>query len=536
MSRQLLRWPTLMRWGLQGLVRTSAILFLVAAGTFAQLRPQVTSQPTKPTQLIIETSPDAEIYLDKQRLGRAGPKGRLVMNNVAAGEHDLRVSLVGKRDFEQRIEVMADQVTNITASLADLAGSVEVQTSPGATVLLDGSNTGTADSEGKLSIPTVTVGLHDLRITAPGKKEYRQRFTVEPNQESSFDIDLDEVGGSVIIETSPDAAVFLDGSKRGTADARGQLTITGVRLGGHDLRVSAPGKSDFRQAINVTAGHETKIEARLAEFVPLPNGTGRTNPGDGLNYVHIPPGTFIMGCSSGDAECSDWEKPPHQVTISKGYWIGQTEVPVGAYKRFAAATGRTMPAEPSLSARQLTPGWSDDAQPIVNVTWNDAQAYCRWAGGRLPTEAEWEFAARAGSAEERYGTLDEIAWYADNSGRTRLDSALMAKQDGADYMTHLDANGNTQHPVGRKHPNGFGLYDMLGNVWEWVNDWYDENYYRSSPPQDPTGPESGQLRVMRGGSWVYYPAILRVSARLRDNPGNGYFSVGFRCAGQALIP
>ena len=354
MSRQWVRWATQMRWGLQGLLRTSAILFLVAAGTFAQLRPQVTSQPTKPTQLIIETSPDAEIYLDKQRIGHASPKGRLVMSNVAAGEHDLRVSRAGKRNFEQRIVVMAEQVTSITASLADLAGSVKVQTSPGATVLLDDSNRWTADSEGKLSIPAVTVGLHDLRIAAPGKKEYRQRFTVEPNQESRFDIDLDEVGSSVIIETLPDAAVFLDGSKRGTADARGQLAITGVRSGGHDLRVSALGKSDFRQEIIIAAGHETKIEARLAEVVPLPNGTGRTNPGDGLNYVHAPPGTFIMGCSSGDAECPEWEKPPHQVTISKGHWIGQTEVPVGAYKRFAAATGRKMPAEPSLNARQST--------------------------------------------------------------------------------------------------------------------------------------------------------------------------------------
>ena len=108
-------------------------------------------------------------------------------------------------------------------------------------------------------------------------------------------------------------------------------------------------------------------------------------------------GTFMMGCSPGDSECDAGERPAHQVTITKGFWMGQTDVTVAAYKRFAAATGKQMPAEPNYSGRPLNPGWSDDAMPIVDVTWYEAQAYCGWAGGRLPTEAEWEYAARAGS-------------------------------------------------------------------------------------------------------------------------------------------
>ena len=180
-----------------------------------------------------------------------------------------------------------------------------------------------------------------------------------------------------------------------------------------------------------------------------------------------------------------------------------------------------MPPEPDLQGRPLNPGWGDEAMPIVDVTWDDAQAYCTWAGGRLPTEAEWEYAARAGSTAARYGDLDEIAWYADNSGRQRLDSERILKEDQANYVKRLDENGNDMHEVGQKRANGFGLYDMLGNVWEWVNDWYDEKYYQNSPSQDPAGPTSGQERVLRGGSWDGYPSLVRVSSRTRYGPGVG---------------
>jgi serine/threonine-protein kinase len=235
-------------------------------------------------------------------------------------------------------------------------------------------------------------------------------------------------------------------------------------------------------------------------------GTAEVNPKDGLKYVWIPPGTFMMGCSPGDNECSAEEKPAHQVKVTEGFWMGQTEVTVGAYKRFAAATARQMPPEPYSSWRPFNPGWGDVAMPIVDVTWDDAQAYCNWAGGRLPTEAEWEYAAHGGSTEARYGPIDQVAWYASNSGQKT-------------------------HEVGQKRANRFGLYDMLGNVWEWVNDWYDENYYKNSPAQDPAGPAIGQLRVLRGGSWFNDSRGVRVSDRNRGLPDGWNNFVGFRCGG-----
>ena len=175
--------------------------------------------------------------------------------------------------------------------------------------------------------------------------------------------------------------------------------------------------------------------------------------------------------------------------------------------------------------------------PIVDVTWDDAQAYCSWAGGRLPTEAEWEYAARAGSTAARYGDLDEIAWYADNSGRQRLDSDRIWNEDRANYAKRLNENGNGMHEVGQKRANGFGLYDMLGNVWEWVNDWYDENYYQNSPSQDPAGPASGQ--VPRSAWRVLVRLFPRTSAfrtARRSVPACRGFDFGFRCGGEVFAP
>jgi formylglycine-generating enzyme required for sulfatase activity len=280
-----------------------------------------------------------------------------------------------------------------------------------------------------------------------------------------------------------------------------------------------------------------ELPATLQELAPRPaHAQIRENRKDGLKYVWIPPGTFTMGCSPGDNECYYFEKPTHQVTITRGFWIGQTPVTVGAYRRFAGATGRPMPPEPNILGRALNPGWGNDAMPIVDVTWNDAQAYCRWAGGRLLTEAEWEYAARGGSTEARYGPIDDIAWYADNSGQQRLDSARIWNEDRRNYDQRLKDNGNRMHEVGLKRPNTFGLFDILGNVWQWVSDWCDPNYYWSSPSQDPRGPASGQMRVLRGGSWHGYARHVRVSYRNWGNPAHWDINNGFRCGGEVVNP
>jgi formylglycine-generating enzyme required for sulfatase activity len=258
----------------------------------------------------------------------------------------------------------------------------------------------------------------------------------------------------------------------------------------------------------------------VIHHVQLRSGAlSRVNPKDSLTYVWITPGIFQMGCSPGDNECRDDEKPSHQVRINKGFWIGQTPVTQAAYLRMTGAN-------PSL--------FRGEQRPVEQVSWDEANAYCSMVGLRLPTEAEWEYAARAGGTGSRYGDLDTIAWYGDNSGRARIDSTGLLRDDEHNYGSKLMGNGNQTHPVMEKQPNAWRLYDVLGNVAEWTSDWYDEHYYGQSPAEDPRGPIFGEYRVTRGGSWVASARSLRVSGRFRNKPGFRSIDLGFRCAGEAL--
>ena len=217
----------------------------------------------------------------------------------------------------------------------------------------------------------------------------------------------------------------------------------------------------------------------------------KVNPHDGLTYVLVTAGTFQMGCSPEDANCKDDEKPPHSVKITKDFWIGETEVPQAAYKKVMKGDN------PSF--------YKGDQMPVDDVKWSDAGDYCKAVEMRLPTEAEYEYAARGGTTALRYGTIGDIAWYFVNSG------------------------GLKARDVKLKQPNAYGLYDMLGNVWEWTADWYGP--YSAASQVDPTGPQNGTEHAERGGSWFTGPLDVRASARDYHLPVYKYTDVGFRCAG-----
>ena len=217
-----------------------------------------------------------------------------------------------------------------------------------------------------------------------------------------------------------------------------------------------------------------------------------------LEWARIPMGTFEIGCVPGDDRCGADEHPRHSVTLSKPFDMMVTEVTVGLYRA-------------AVSEIDPQPAWSlSPDHPVVIVTWDEALAFCRGAGGRLPTEAEWEFAARGGRA----GTI--FPWGSEPPIDRPGGAASAAFEGDRAYAAKTFA------------PNAFGLYDMAGNVWEWVADW--GGFYGRGPATDPTGPDSGRARVVRGGSYGDDAANLRNSTRTPNPPDRANINVGFRCA------
>jgi formylglycine-generating enzyme required for sulfatase activity len=292
---------------------------------------------------------------------------------------------------------------------------------------------------------------------------------------------------------------------------------------------------------------------------------------DGM--VWIPGGTFLMGNEHGAPD----ERPVHEVTVS-GFWMDRTEVTNAQFRRFVEATGYVTIAErtpraadfPGAPADKLVPGslvfreppgpvareewwtwweylagacWrhpegpgSDlagrDDHPVVHVCWDDAVAYAQWAGKRLPTEAEWEWAARGGLAQKAYVWGDEQV--PEGKWRANIWQGRFPRENTKDDGFVRAA------PVGSFPPNGFGLLDMSGNVWEWCADWYRPDTYATSPARDPRGPESSfdpqepdiAKRVNRGGSFLCsdsYCIGYRPSARMKSSPDTGLCHTGFRC-------
>jgi formylglycine-generating enzyme required for sulfatase activity len=222
-------------------------------------------------------------------------------------------------------------------------------------------------------------------------------------------------------------------------------------------------------------------------------------------WVTIPAGEFQMGSEIG----ADDEKPVHTVYLD-AYQIGKYEVTNRQYTQCVKA---------GICRAVADVGGGKELDPVVYVTWYDANNFCEWVGGRLPTEAEWEKAARGGLEGKTYPWGDEAP----------------TCKEGASNGANFGGEGCTfaKMPVGSFAANKYGLYDMAGNVWEWVNDWYDGTYYQNSPSSSPSGPESGLYRVLRGGTWdtgLSDVTLLRSAHRYWYYPTFAYSSFGFRCS------
>jgi formylglycine-generating enzyme required for sulfatase activity len=279
----------------------------------------------------------------------------------------------------------------------------------------------------------------------------------------------------------------------------------------------------------------------------------------GMSIARVPAGEFLMGAPDSDDDAQKTERPRHKVRISRPFYLGIHEVTVGQFRAFVRETGYQTGAEtdgngssgfnsalpgfeydkPGYTWKNL--GWKqDENHPVLNVSWHDATAFCRWLTKkenktyRLPTEAEWEYACRAGG-QARFITGDsseELKRIANVQDKSLVDKKpRFSNSDDASYLTK-PVGWNDGHafsaPVGTFRPNGMGLYDMLGNAAEWCHDWYDKDYYRTSPLNDPMGPETGTARVVRGGAFLHQARHCRVSHRIAGTPSYRNYIIGFR--------
>jgi formylglycine-generating enzyme required for sulfatase activity len=340
--------------------------------------------------------------------------------------------------------------------------------------------------------------------TQPNKPVVAPEVTYEP-QYGSLEIDLDVSG----------AKVYLDGKYQGTTREGYIFIIQKLLAGNHTIKIIKDKYRDYETTVRVSKDKRASLTAKLEPTGPaLPAGMRFLrknkfgyievlNEKDNSEMVIIPAGEFLMGSPPGEGD--DDEHPQHRVYLD-AFFIDKYEVTNAQYEIFIKET------------KYKTNGlwrnyysYGKENHPVVNVSWNDAVAYARWAGKRLPTEAEWEKAARGGLEGKKYPWGDEI-----NKSRAN----------------YADSGYGTIQPVGSYPANGYGFFDMSGNVWEWCSDWYEWDYYKHYVEKNPQGPNRGTSHIIKGGSFSIASHYLRLAYRT-------YFiidyskDIGFRCARDA---
>jgi formylglycine-generating enzyme required for sulfatase activity len=319
-----------------------------------------------------------------------------------------------------------------------------------------------------------------------------------------------EYGEIAVTADVPRAEIFLDGGLVGRTSYDGPVTLGVVRAGEREIVVRDASGREARSVAKVQKGRQTRLLLTLLRDSPASSGglrpLGRNPQGseefwrekDGAVVVRIPGGEFQMGSPEGEGEPP--ERPRHLVRVN-GFLMDKTEVSWGQYLRFAKESNRPLPKVPIF-------GMTEEL-PATNVTWYDAGAFCGWAGGRLPTEAEWERAAR-GDDSRQYPWGNQWEPWRCNT------------RDGGPHGP--TAAGSYPDCAGP-----YGVLDLAGSVAEWCSDRYDEAYYGSSPVENPLGPAIGMMRVSRGGAWMSPFPATRGASRQGNAPASVTAVRGFRC-------
>ena len=428
-------------------------------------------------EITVQAPQGAVVTVDGDRKGSGTLSWR-----QGEGLCDIVVSMVGHRDARRQLEVVAGRAQTVQLTPQPIYGSASVDSDlMDAEIWIDGKQYGVTPNV----VERLLVGSHTLVLKKSGYADLQQQFSVEEGKEASLLVKLPAGRSVQFTSEKPGMQIIVDGKKLGTTP----LTAV-VGIGHHSVSAMRGGDIiDVRDLDITSAGAPLTMAFRDFNHTFTVNGVQFT-------MVEVGGGTFTMGATSEQgSDAWDEEKPAHEVTLSD-YYIGQTEVTQALWEA-------VMGSNPSDS--------KGDNLPVERVSWDDCQVFIQKLNQltgkqfRLPTEAEWEYAARGGRKSRGYkyaggNNIDSVAWCDGNSG-------------------------NETHPVATKQANELGIYDMSGNVWEWCSDWFGG--YQSSSQSDPQGPSSGSRRVYRGGCSIFAWGC-RVSFRDCNTPDFCNTNLGLR--------
>ena len=423
---------------------------------------------------------DATIYINNQQKGIGSWKGRL-----NAGIYSLEARKDKHRSAKQDIEVKAGDKRSIEMQPSPIYGTLDVITSPiGSEITINGKAYGATPN----TVNKLLIGDYNVQLSKQGYATVIKSVTISEGKNTEVSETLIN-GRAVTINSTPSgAALSIDDNVVGQTPYSGSLTF-----GSHTMKIEQDGKKAEKTITISQTGGETSFTMNFGPEILNVNIKGVN-----IEMTDVKGGTFQMGSPENDFD-KGWDENLHQVTVSD-FLIGKYEVTQAQWKA-------VMDNNPST--------FKGDNLPVETISWEDVQEFLQKINAktgknyRLPTEAEWEYAARGGNKSRSFiyagsNTLENIAWFINNSN-------------------------STTHPVGIKQPNELGLYDMAGNVCEWCDDWYDMNYYVSSPRFNPTGPSSGKYHVLRGGCWDDDAIKCRTKYRyVLYRPNMGIKTIGLR--------
>jgi len=472
----------------------------------------------------------ARFYLDGKLMGRPP----LTVQDVTAGTHTYSLEADKHEKVSGEATVTLDEEVKIDESLKPLPGTVTFRsTPPGAVIWVNGRRS-KQKTDVRVKIPA---GKHTITLKLDSYVDVTKEVEVFPDSilEEQFRL-IKNMGKINVVSIPEGATIWVDGKNTGkkTDD------LVEVVAGDHEVSLKLEGYRDANKKINLVPESFLEVEARLEKRanVPPPEPTF-VDPITGMEFVYVPGGKFMMGDIFGDGD--EDERPVHEVALD-GFYIGKYPVTQGQWEK---VIGEMTISEDDSISKHLEEMLNElngkdkieyNLTPVINVSWEDAQRFLKKLNTmskrkyefRLPTEAEWEYAARSGGRRERYAggnDIEKVAWSCIQS--------MELSSFGHESLGPLPVfYGGQAQPVGTKHPNGLGIFDMSGNVKEWCQDWYCA--YSSETQNNPKGPSSGSERILRGGSWRCFfgdnKRLCRTVCRLLAGPQRKQDDIGFRVA------